>query len=377
MTENPGFLMTILAFILVIGPLVFVHEMGHYWVGRWFGVHADAFSIGFGPELAHWTDRRGTRWRVGAFLLGGYVKFAGDMNPASTADPRWMELPAAQRERTFQAKPVWQRSLIVLAGPLINLLFAAAILAGFAVAYGENVTPARISAVLPDGAAAAAGIKPGDTIVAVDGTPIERFEQLSRAVVPYPGQTMTLDVRRNGSVEQVPLVVGTRVERDRFGTEYRIGQIGVRSGKPVARDVSIIEAPIVAVRQTGALVGMMAEGLVQIVTGRRPVSELGGPLKMAQLSGEKAARGPADLAFFIALISINLGFINLLPIPMLDGGHLLFYGIEAIQRKPVSARIQEFALRSGLALLLGLMALVTINDLSSFGLWRGLSRLIG
>jgi regulator of sigma E protease len=369
--------MTVLAFILVIGPLVFVHEMGHYWVGRWFGVHAEAFSIGFGPELLHWQDKRGTRWRVGLLMLGGYVKFAGDMNPASTADPKWMEMPAAERERTFQSKPVWQRALIVLAGPLINLLFAALILAGFAVAYGENVTPSRVSAVLPQSAAASAGIRAGDTILAIDGASIDRFEQLSRAVVPYPGQTVTLTVSRNGSEMQMPLTIGTRIEKDRFGTEYRIGQIGVKSVAPVARPVSLIKAPVIAVRQTVTLIGMMVDGLAQIVTGRRPVSELGGPLKMAQLSGEQAARGPADLVLFIALISINLGFINLLPIPMLDGGHLLFYGIEAIQRKPVSAYVQELALRSGLALLLGLMLLVTINDLSSFGLWRGLSRLIG
>ncbi len=377
MTQNPGLLMTLLAFILVIGPLVFIHEMGHYLVGRWFGVHAEAFSIGFGPELAHWTDRRGTRWRVGGFLLGGYVKFAGDLHPASVADPAWLELPAAERERTLHAKPVWQRALIVAAGPLVNLLFAALILAGFVVAYGENVTPARVASVLPGSAAAAAGIRAGDMVTALDGQPVDRFEQLSRAVIPHPGETMTLQIERDGGTMTLPIVVGTRIEKDRFGNEFRLGQLGVRSVVPVARSVSLFEAPVIAVRQTGQLIGMMVEGIGQIITGRRPVSELGGPLKMAQLSGEQAARGPESLILFIALISINLGFINLLPIPMLDGGHLLFYGIEAIQRRPVSARVQDLALRSGLALLLGLMLLVTINDLSSFGLLRGLSRLIG
>ena len=377
MTEAPGLLMTVLAFILVIGPLVFVHEMGHYWVGRWCGVHAEAFSIGFGPELAAWIDKRGTRWRVGALLLGGYVRFAGDMNPASVNDPKWLELPAAERARSFQGKALWQRALIVLAGPLVNLGLAALILTGFVMAYGENVTPPRIAAVMPGSAAAAAGLREGDSIVAIDGATIDRFDELSQAVLPYPGQAVALTVRRSGETMTVPLTIGTRVEKDRFGTEYRLGQIGVRSVAPVARDVSVIEAPVIAVKQTGSLISMMVEGLGQIITGRRSVSELGGPLKMAQLSGEQAARGPADLILFIALISINLGFINLLPIPMLDGGHLLFYGIEAIQRKPVSARVQEFALRSGVALLLGVMVLVTINDLSSFGIWRGLSRLIG
>ncbi|HWJ71364.1 MAG TPA: RIP metalloprotease RseP [Sphingobium sp.] len=377
MTADPGFFLTVIAFLLVIGPLVFVHELGHYLVGRWFGVHAETFSIGFGPEITAWHDRRGTRWRLAALPLGGYVKFAGDMNAASQTDPAWLELSAQERNRCFPAKPLYQRALIVAAGPIVNLLFAALILAGFATAYGENVTPARIADVTAGSAAAGAGIKAGDMILAVDGHRVALFPDLRRIVVGRPGETVDVEIERGGAQLVVPLEIGAQVERDRFGNEYRYGSLGVRSGEPIVRPVSLLEAPVVGVRRTGELIGMMVEGLGQIITGRRPLSELGGPLKIAQISGEQAALGPEALISLIALVSINLGFINLLPIPMLDGGHLFFYGIEAIQRKPVSPRLQEIAFRSGLALLLGMMLLVTLNDLASFGLWRGLSRLIG
>ncbi|MET0362491.1 MAG: RIP metalloprotease RseP [Sphingobium sp.] len=377
MAESPGLLLTLIAFAAVIGPLVFVHEMGHYLMARVFGIHAETFSMGFGKELFAWHDRRGTRWRVAALPLGGYVKFAGDMNAASQSDPEWLALPAAERDRTFQSKPVGQRALVVLAGPLTNFLFAILILAGFALAYGENVTSAEIGSVRAGSGAAAAGLVPGDRILAIDGSAVDRFEQLSRAVVGRPGETLDLTIERRGTPITLPVTVGTRIERDRFGHEYRLGQLGIMSRKTEVRPVSPLGAPVVAVRQVGAIVVMMVDGLGQVVTGRRSIDELGGPLKIAQISGEQAARGPADFIFFIALISINLGFINLLPIPMLDGGHLLFQGIEALQRKPVSPRIQELAYRSGLALLLALMVMVTFNDLTSFGLFKGLSGLIG
>jgi len=378
LTDNPGFLFTVLAFLLVIGPLVFVHEMGHYLVGRLFGVHAETFSIGFGHELAHWHDKRGTRWRIGALPLGGYVKFAGDMNAASQADPAWLTMSPRERERCFPAKPVWQRALIVLAGPLVNLIFAALILAGFAFAYGENVTPAKVTAVETGSAADKAGLKPGDRILAIDDVKIDLFQDLKQEVVTrLPGERVDMTVERNGTHLVLPVVIGAYVERDRFGNEYRYGSLGVRSLEFVQRPVSLLEAPLVGFRRTFELTGMMADGLVDIVTGRRALTELGGPLKIAQISGEQAALGPEALISLIALVSINLGFINLLPIPMLDGGHLFFYGIEAIQRRPVSPRFQEMAFRSGLALLLGLMIFVTLNDLASFGLWRGLSGLIG
>jgi len=378
MTPAPGFIFTILSFLVVIGPLVFIHEMGHYWVGRWFGVHAEAFSIGFGPEVAHWTDKRGTRWRIGGLPLGGYVRFAGDMGVASEPDPKWLELPADLRNRCFHVKPVWQRALIVLAGPAVNLIFAALILAGFAIAYGENVTPAQVRAVLPNSAAAAAGLRPGDRILSFDRAAVADFGDLARSVALHqPGDQVDMIVERGGGQIAIPIKIGERIEKDRFGNSFHIAQIGVAPVATVVRKVGLIEAPVVGLKRTGDLIVMTWDRLSKIATGRVSVKELGGPLKTAQMSGEYAVLGPEALILFVALVSINLGFINLLPIPMLDGGHLFFYGIEAIQRRPVSPRVQELAFRSGLALLLGLMVLVTINDLGSFGLWRGLSRLIG
>ncbi len=377
MIETPGLIVTVLAFIAVIGPLVFVHEFGHYLVGRWCGVKAETFSIGFGKEIAAWVDGRGTRWRLGLLPLGGYVKFKGDMNAASQADPAWLEMPAHERAQSFPAKPVWQRAAIVGAGPLINLLFAMLILGGFAIAYGENVTPPVADTVVAGSAAQKAGIRAGDRIIAIDGRETTRFEQITQSVFHRPGELASIAVQRGGQTMILPLTIGTRTEVDRFGNEYKLGLLGIRSGPPVQRDISLIEAPGVAVQRTGAILRMMVETIGQMATGRRPLDELGGPLKMAQLSGEQAGRGIQDFLFFMALISINLGFINLLPIPMLDGGHLLFYAIEAVQRRPVSPQVQEWAYRSGLAVLLTMMVLVTFNDLSSFGLWKSLSGLIG
>jgi regulator of sigma E protease len=370
-------LITVLAFLLALGPLIFLHELGHYLVGRWFGVKADAFSIGFGREIFGFTDRRGTRWKFGWLPLGGYVRFAGDMNPASQPSPEWLELPADERNRTFQAKPVWQRALIVAAGPVTNFLVAIVILAGFALAYGESRTPAVVGTVVAQSAADRGGLKTGDRIVAINGRAVATFDDLAQYVMSRPGEHVSLDIVRSGTGLTLPLDVGVNVERDRFGNSYRLGMLGVRATRAVVVPVGLAEAPAVAIKRTGNILRMMVDGLGQVITGRRPASEMGGPLKIAQLSGEQLSGGIDQFVGFIALISINLGFINLLPVPMLDGGHLLFYALEAVRRKPVDARVQEWAFRSGLLLLLSLMIFVTFNDLSSFGLWRGLAGLIG
>lgn len=377
MTETPGVLLTVLAFLLVIGPLVFVHELGHYLVGRWFGVKAEAFSIGFGREMFGVTDRSGTRWKFGWLPLGGYVRFAGDMNPASQPDPAWLMLPAEERAQTFQAKAVWQRALIVLAGPLTNFLLAILILAAFAVVVGVNRTPPVVGAVLPGSVAARAGFQPGDRLVELNGRAMKHFGELTDFVRARPNQAISFAVERAGQRVTITAVPRTEYRVDRFGNKYPYGLIGVTPPQPIVEKVSIAAAPAVAVEQTYGIVRSMLDGLGQIISGLRSPSELGGPLRIAQFSGEAANAGPINFGYFIALISINLGFINLLPVPMLDGGHLLFYGVEAVRRKPVDPAVQEWAFRSGLLLLLTLMLFVTINDLTSFGVWRGLSGLIG
>lgn len=377
MTENPGFFLYILAFLLVIGPLVFVHELGHYAAGRLFGIKADTFSIGFGREIAGFTDKRGTRWKFGWLPLGGYVKFAGDMNPASQPDPAWLSLPATERAQTFQAKPVWQRAIVVAAGPVTNFVVAILILAAFVVTFGENRTPPLVAGIAPQSAAASAGLREGDRITAIDGRGMETFAALRDYIVLRPDETVDLTVERNGQSIALPARIGTRIEKDRFGNEYRLGQLGVAPADPVRVEVGVLEAIPAGIRMTGNIVQMQIDGLGQILTGRRSVSELGGPLRIAQASGERLALGLTEFVFLIALISINLGFINLLPVPVLDGGHLLFYAVEAVRRKPVGPEVMEWAFRGGMVAILALMLLVTFNDLGAFGVWRNLAGLIG
>jgi regulator of sigma E protease len=374
---SPGILWTILSFLLVIGPLIFIHELGHYFVARWFGVKAETFSIGFGREIAGWSDRRGTRWKIGWLPLGGYVRFAGDMNPASQPSDEWLSLPAEERACTFQAKPLWQRFLIVLAGPVTNLLFAVLIFCGFFLAFGEARTPPVVAEVSVGSAAQQAGLRAGDVLTDVDGGRVERFEDIARFVVLHPGEPVEIGFLRDGRAMRTRAVPQAVVERDRFGNEFRKGLLGVGRGPQVVEKVPAAKVLGASVRTTWQVIATTIEGLGQIITGRRSVKELGGPLKIAKYSGEQASLGLVDFLWFMAVISINLGFINLLPIPLLDGGHLLFYAIEGIRRKPLRPEAQEWAFRTGLVALLVLMIFVTFNDLASFGLWSKLGGLIG
>jgi regulator of sigma E protease len=376
LTESPGIFWTILSFLLVIGPLIFVHELGHYFVGRWFGVKAEVFSIGFGREVAGWTDKRGTRWKLAWLPLGGYVKFAGDMNAADQPSPEWLALPAEERARTFQAKPVWQRFLIVLAGPMTNFLAAILILTGFNYGLGVPETPPVIGAIAEDSPASAAGLRLGDRIVRLDGKEIDRFEDIPLLVALKLDGPIKVEAERAGQRLQIDVNPRIVVTKDRFGNVDRRPMLGIGAGAQVLTPASPLGAVAASVQQTWSVVATTVKGLGQIVAGRRSVKEMGGPLKIAKFSGEQTSMGLLAFFSFLAVISINLGFINLLPIPMLDGGHLLFYGIEAFRRKPLRPEAQEWAFRTGLAALLALMLLVTFNDLASFGLWSKLGGLI-
>jgi len=372
--QSPGILTTILAFVLVIGPLIFFHELGHYLAGRLFGVHAETFSIGFGHEVAGWTDRRGTRWKLGWLPLGGYVRFAGDMNPASQPSAEWLDLPPEERARTFQAKPMWQRFIIVAAGPVTNFLLAVLILGGFFWAYGDPRTPAVVSQVSPGSAAAAAGIRPGDRISMAGGRSVDYFEDLANIVRIHPDEPIRLDVWRGGRQLHLTARPHRVIMEDRFGNRAEMGLLGVAPGPQVIVPIGLGAVPGVALRKTGDVVVTMVQTLGQIVTGRRPVSELGGPVKIAQFAGQQMSDGWVSFVLFMAMISINLGFINLLPIPLLDGGHLFFYILEGIRRRPLRPETQEWAFRIGLAILLPFILFVTFND---FGLWQRLAGLIG
>lgn len=372
MTASPGLLTTILSFLACIGPLIFVHELGHYFVGRWCGVKADIFSIGFGREVAGWTDSRGTRWKVGWLPLGGYVKFKGDMNPASQASPEWLKLPPEERAQTFQAKPLWQRFIIVAAGPVINFLFAIMIYAAVFANYGEPRTPPIVPSIEAGSPAAAAGFQPGDRILAINGSPVRRFEDILQSVRIRPGENLTFLIRRSGSELTLRGTPKSIILQDEFGNEGRVGQMGIGIPGKVLTPLKPHEVLGAALRQTSDTTKMMVLTLGQVITGSRSVKEMGGPLKIAQISGQQASLGWLPFFWLMAVISINLGFINLLPIPLLDGGHLLFYAVEGVRRKPIRPEAQEWAFRTGLAALLALMVFVTFNDLASFGVWKHL-----
>jgi len=370
---HPPIWMVLVAFVCALGPLVFFHELGHYLVARLFKVPAEVFSIGFGKELLGWTDKQGTRWKLSALPLGGYVKFVGDMGPASNPGEE-EAVPEELRDRAFQFKPVWQRFLIVLAGPVANFILAVVIIASFIAIYGATSTPNVVTGTVPHSAARAAGLQVGDRVVSIAGRSTPTFEEISQLAALYPEQDVSLGIERNNQLFHLNVHIGTQVVKDRFGQSYRIGLLGIPVPPKRFEKVPAAQILPLAVERVAFLTQSMMEGLWQIVSGKRSFKEIGGPVKIAQIAGQQATLGIEDFIALLALLSINLGFINLLPVPMLDGGHLFFYAIEAVRRRPVSAQALDWAFRGGLALILALLVFATFNDL---GLWNQLERLIG
>ena len=375
LAQPPAWFIAI-AFLAALGPLIIGHELGHYWVARWFGVGAEAFSIGFGKEIAGWTDKRGTRWKVGLLPLGGYVKFIGDDDPTSTTSHH-DDLSPNLRRQSFHLRPAWQRFLIVLAGPATNFIIAILIFAAFFAIVGMPRTSSVISNVKSGSAAQVAGILPGDRIVAMADRKIGSFEELADFVALRPNEKVDVRVERGGRTLVLPTVFDSVEQANRFGQHFRIGQLGVLGTQRVAAPVPTMRLIPEAVVATIKTTRSMADGLWQIISGRRSIKDLGGPLRMAQIAGQQASLGMYEFVSLIAIFSINLGFINLLPIPMLDGGHLVLYSIEAVRRRPANERVVEWAFRGGLAFLLALLLVATFNDLGFFGLWDGVGRLIG
>lgn len=376
MMSQPPLWLILIAFLAALGPLVVFHELGHYWVGRLFGVGAEQFSIGFGREVAGWTDRRGTRWRIGWLPLGGYVKFVGDAD-VSSLEAAENSAPSTAMGHNFHDRPPWQRFLIILAGPLANFILAIAIFAAFFLAFGLPATSNEVTSVVRGSVAEQAGIRPNDKILAVANRSTPTFEDLTRVVAMRPGERVLIEVERDRRPLSISVTLGRAVEKDRFGQEMELGRLGVLGSKRQYQAVSPLAAVPAATGYVATMTGAIVDGLWQIISGRRSVKEIGGPLRMAQIAGQQASLGLIDFVALIAFFSINLGFINLLPVPVLDGGHLVLTAIEAVRRKPVSERAMEWAFRGGLAFLLLLMVVATFNDLGFFGLWDRVGRLIG
>ena len=375
--QQPGLLFTLASFVAMIAVLVVVHEGGHYLAGRLFGARIEAFGVGFGRELVGWTDRRGVRWRLNAIPLGGYVKFVGDMNEASQLDPAILDLPESQRRGLFAFLPLWQRAIIVAAGPLINFAFAILILAGFNLTLGHPASPPVVEKVLEGSAAQQAGVRPGDRVLAVDGTPVERFEDVVNLVITGVGEPLRLDIQRGSERLQLRMVPAMIETRDRFGNVSRHPRLGIQRPAEVIEQVGPVDAVRWAVVDTWAITATIGRTLRQVVMGERALSEMGGPVKTAQIAGQQASLGLVSAVAFMAFFSINLGFINLLPIPMLDGGHLLLYGIEAVRRQPLADRIQQWAFMSGFAALMSLMLVLTWHDMGAVGFWSQLADWLG
>jgi regulator of sigma E protease len=351
----------VIPFLVVFSVLVFVHELGHYLIARYNKVRIEVFSIGFGPELYGWFDRAGTRWKLSAIPLGGYVKMFGehDFDDEGEAKPMTPE----DEKVSFHHKRLGQRAAIVSAGPLANFAFAIVLLTGLFAIAGLPMPLAGIGSVQPESAAAEAGLEPGDRIVGIDGETITWFEELRQIVSERAGVPLQLTVEREDEVVTLTAVPkATEIDED---GRREIGLLGV-TPDPAQIDYQRLD-PLTslwtATERTVSLVGQIMSALWQIITGSRTAEELGGPLRIAQLSGQMAQGGVVSLIFFMAALSVNLGLINLFPIPMLDGGHLAFYAAEAVRGKPVNRRVQEYGFRIGLLFVLLLMIFATWNDL--------------
>jgi regulator of sigma E protease len=353
----------IVPFLIVLTLLVFFHELGHYWVARRCGVRVDVFSVGFGPELFGWTDRAGTRWKFSAVPFGGYVKMFGEADATGTLDGNPATMTPAERAVSFHHKRLYQRIAIVAAGPIANFLLAVVIFAGVFGILGQPFTPPLIGGVLPGSAAEGAGIKAGDLVLQMGGQAIERFEEIQRIVQLNLEQPIDIIVLRDGHEVTIRVAPTVVEETDRLGNRMRIARIGVRGEGIAFVRHDPVEAVWRGLIETYVQTAGTLKAVGQMIVGRRTTEELGGPIRIAQMSGQVAQGGIGSLLVFMAVLSVNLGLINLFPIPMLDGGHLLYYAAEAVRGRPLGMRAQEYGFRIGLALVLSLMVFATWNDL--------------
>jgi regulator of sigma E protease len=359
--------LAIAGFLFVLTIVVFFHELGHFLVARWCGVAVKTFSIGFGPEIAGLTDRHGTRWKLSWIPLGGYVKFIDDENAASAGQKALEELTPEERKQSFQAKSLGQRAAIVAAGPIANFILAILIFTAVFTVFGERITAAKVDIVNPGSAAERAGFLPGDRVISIDGKKIESFSEMQRIVGMSPDQPLHFIVERAGKTLEITATPERKEITDNFGNVIRLGLLGIQrsasAGDWTLKRHDPATAVIMAVNEVRFVIERTFAYLYDVIAGRESADQLGGPLRIAELSGQVASLGIGPLLSFAAYISVSIGLLNLFPIPMLDGGHLLFYLIEAIRGRPLSEATQEIGFRIGLAFVLMLMIFATWNDL--------------
>jgi len=369
LASTDGFIIGILLpFLFVLTIVIFFHELGHYLVGRWCGIGAKVFSVGFGPELVGFTDRRGTRWRLSAVPLGGYVKFVGDMNAASAGATDEDDLTEEERRQAFHTKSVWRRAATVFAGPAANFILAVVIFAFVLALFGRTVADPVVAELRDGGAAQEAGLEVGDRFVSLDGRPVSSFSDVQRYVAPRAGQPIDMVVERDGA-EIALTITPERLEiEDRFGNQIEQGIIGVVNNPELGRYRVETYGPVEAVglgfQETWYVIARTGGYLAGVVTGRENADQIGGPIRVAQVSGQVATLGFVALLNLTAILSVSIGLLNLLPVPILDGGHLLFYAYEAVRGRPLSETAQEYGYRIGFALVLGLMVFATWNDIT-------------
>ncbi|RUP10112.1 RIP metalloprotease RseP [Hyphomicrobium sp.] len=360
-------------FLLVLTLVVFIHELGHFLVARWCGVTVKAFSIGFGPEIYGFYDKHGTRWRFAWIPLGGYVKFIDDDNASSFGGEK--KLSPAQKAGAFHSKSVGARAAVVAAGPLANFLLAILLYSALNATVGLRILPPLVDAVVANSPAEKAGFKPGDMILAIDGTKIAKFDDLQRIVGSSAGEELKFTVQRGDDTLVLNATPSVDEQKDAMGRTFRRGLIGIQRAispdKVKTVQVGLPEAVMLGVSETYGNLTQTLAGLRDIITHRQSAEQMGGPIMMAEVTAKVAELGIEPMLRWIAFISANIGFLNLLPIPVLDGGHLMFYAVEAVRRKPASERLQQMGFQVGLALLMMLMVFVNFNDI--LNVWRRLT----
>ncbi len=358
----------VVPFLFVLTIVVFFHELGHFLMARWCGIKVLVFSIGFGPEIAGFYDRYGTRWKISAVPLGGYVKFFGDENAASAPDQAAAAaMSEAEKKDSFIFQPVRSRAAVVAAGPIANFVLAIAIFAIIFTTVGRQTTSARVDSVQPGSAAQAAGFQPGDLVLTINGEKIESFSDMQRIVSISAGEPLTIEVDRGGVQMALKAVPQLKELKDNFGNVHKLGVLGIsRSMAPgdiKTEKVGPLRGIIMGAQETWFVVDRTMAYIAGVFAGREAADQLGGPIRIAQVSGQVATAGFAALFHLTAVLSVSIGLLNLFPIPLLDGGHLLFYGIEAIRGRPLSERAQEVGFRIGLAIVVMLMIFATFNDI--------------